>query len=157
MVFVLNLEGEARTWYKSLPDASIDGWDLFQENFTERWANKTNNSSLINAFTHIKKNGDETVTDFNARFSRNYYKFPVTIRRNDACALIFYLEAFDGILGIFLRDKEPRTLEEAWVVSIKLERYFMESYGFISIHDFQLPIVKAVQEACVIEDESQLA
>jgi hypothetical protein len=112
-MFVSTLEGEARTWYKSLPNASIDGRDSFQEKFTKRWANKPDNSSLINAFTHIIKNGDEIVTNFNARFSNNYYKFPITIRPNDVCALIFYLEAFDGILGIFLRNKEPRTLEEA--------------------------------------------
>jgi hypothetical protein len=64
---------------------------LFQENFIERWANNPSNSSLINAFTHIKKNGDETIIDFNARFSKIYYKFPITIRPNDACAFIFYL------------------------------------------------------------------
>jgi hypothetical protein len=155
-MFVSNLEGQARTWYKSLPDAFIDGWDLFQEKFVERWANKLDNSSLINVFTHIKKNGDETVTDFNALFSKNYYKIPITIRLNDACALIFFLEAFDGILGIFLGNKEPRTLKEAQVVAIKLERDFMAAYGFILIHDFQLPIFKAVQEVCVIEDELQL-
>jgi hypothetical protein len=39
-MFVSTLEGEARTWYKSLPDASIDGWDSFQEKFIERWADK---------------------------------------------------------------------------------------------------------------------
>jgi hypothetical protein len=71
--------------------------------------------------------------------------------------LIFYLEAFDGILGVFLRNKEPRTLEEAQVDAIKLERDFMAAYDFISIHDFQLPIVNAVEEVYVIEDEPQLA
>jgi hypothetical protein len=139
-MFFSTLEGEARTWYKSIPDSSIDGWDSFQKNFTEIWVNKIHNSSLINVFTHIKNNWDENVTYFNARFSTIYYKFPITIRSNDSCALIFYLEAFDGILGIFLRNKEPRTLEEAQVAAIKLERYFMASYGFIPIHDFQLPI-----------------
>jgi hypothetical protein len=74
-MFVSTFEGEARTWYKSLPDASIDEWDLFQEKFTERWANKLHNSSLINAFTHIKKNGDEIVNDFNAHFSKNIINF----------------------------------------------------------------------------------
>jgi hypothetical protein len=107
MMFVSTLEGEARRWYKSLLVASIHGWDSFQDKFTERWANKPDNSSLINAFTHIKNNGDETVTDFNACFSKNYYKFPITVRPNDNCALISYLEEFDGILGIFLRNKEP--------------------------------------------------
>jgi hypothetical protein len=39
-MFVSTLEGEARTWYKSLPDASIDGWDSFQAKFIERWVDK---------------------------------------------------------------------------------------------------------------------
>ena len=112
--------------------------------------NKRDNSSLINVFTHIKKNGDETVTDFNARFSKTYYKFPITIRPNVVCDFIFYLESFDGILGIFLRNKEPQTLEEVQVVPIKLERDLMATNGFIPIHDFQLPIVKVVQEVCII-------
>jgi hypothetical protein len=60
-------------------------------------------------------------------------------------------------LGIFLRNKEPRTLEEAHVDVIKLETNFMATYGFIPIHEFQLTIVKALQESCVIEDEPQLA
>jgi hypothetical protein len=38
-MFVSNLEWEARAWYKSLPNASIDGWVSFQDKFTERWAN----------------------------------------------------------------------------------------------------------------------
>jgi hypothetical protein len=38
-MFVSTLEGEARAWYKSLHDASIDGWDYFQEKFTDRWEN----------------------------------------------------------------------------------------------------------------------
>jgi hypothetical protein len=48
-------------------------------------------------------------------------------------------------------------MEEAQVVAIKLERDSMATYGFILIHDFQIPIVKLVQEVRVIEDEPQLA
>jgi hypothetical protein len=33
-IFASTLEGEARAWYKSLPNASIDGCDNFQEKFT---------------------------------------------------------------------------------------------------------------------------
>jgi hypothetical protein len=42
-MFVSTLEGEARAWYKSLPDASIDGWDSFQGKFIERWSDKQDN------------------------------------------------------------------------------------------------------------------
>jgi hypothetical protein len=39
-MFVQTLEGDARTWYKSLPDASIDGWDSFQCKFMKKWGHK---------------------------------------------------------------------------------------------------------------------
>jgi hypothetical protein len=45
-MFVPTLEGEARAWYKSLPDASIDGWDSFQEKFIERWSDKQDNLAV---------------------------------------------------------------------------------------------------------------
>jgi hypothetical protein len=136
-MFVLTLEGEAQTWYKFLPDASIDGWDSFQAKFFERWTDKPENFSLINAFDNIKKNGDETIIDFNARFSKTYYKIPSTISPNHAYALNYYLEAFDGIFGIFLRHKEPQNLDEAQFVAIKLEGHFIAAYDFILIHEFQ--------------------
>jgi len=34
---VQTLEGDARAWYKSLPANSIDGWDSFKRQFTEKW------------------------------------------------------------------------------------------------------------------------
>jgi hypothetical protein len=148
-MFVSTLEWEAQTWYKSLLDASIDGWDSFQEKFTKRWANKPNNFSLIYAFDNIKKNDDETVIDFNASFFKTYYKIPATIRPNHVYTLNYSLEEFDGI---FLRHKEPQNLEEAQVVAIKLEGHFIAAYGFILIL-----IVKALQEVLVSKDEPQLA
>jgi hypothetical protein len=56
---------------------------LFQEKFTERWAEKHDNFFLLNAFDNIKKNENETVIEFNSRFSKAYYRIPTTIRPND--------------------------------------------------------------------------
>jgi hypothetical protein len=39
-MFVQTLEGDAQTWYKFLPGASIDGWDAFRRKFTEKWVCK---------------------------------------------------------------------------------------------------------------------
>jgi hypothetical protein len=90
-MFVQTLKGDARTWYKSLPDAFVDGWDLFQEKFTERCADKQENFSLLNAFDNIQKNENETVIEFNAHFSKTYYRIPTVIRANDALVLMYYL------------------------------------------------------------------
>jgi hypothetical protein len=118
---------------------------------------KQDNFSLINAFDNIKNNGDETVIDFNTHFSKTYCKIPTTIRPNVAYALNYYFEAFDGIFGIFLKNKEPQNLEEAQVATIKLEGHFNATYNFIRIQEFQLPVVKAKWEVHVTKDEPQLA
>jgi hypothetical protein len=49
------LKGDARTWYKALPQASIDGWDSFQTKFIEKWVDKQDNSFLLNAISNIKR------------------------------------------------------------------------------------------------------
>jgi hypothetical protein len=41
-MFVPTLK-EAQAWNKSLPKASIDGWDSFQEKFIERWSDQQDN------------------------------------------------------------------------------------------------------------------
>jgi hypothetical protein len=95
---------------------------------------KQDNFFLISAFDNIKKNGDETVIDFNARFSKTYYKIPISIRPNVSYALNYCLEDFDDIFDIFLNKKEPQTLEEAQAIVIKLEEHFIATYDFILIH-----------------------
>jgi hypothetical protein len=159
-MFVQTLEGDAQVWYKSLPDASIDGWDSFQEKFTERWVDKQDNSFLLKAFANLKKNENETVTEFNAHFSKAYYRIPTAIRHDDTLALMYYLETYDGILDIFLGNKDLHNLEEAQVVAIKLERNICASYKFPLIHvpdqpgkvtpfnDIQPSVVTRAQDPC---------
>jgi hypothetical protein len=59
-----------------------------------------------------------------------------SIHQHEVVALIYYLEAFDGIFCIFLRIKEPQTLVEAKAVAMKLEGHFIVAYGFLPVHDF---------------------
>jgi hypothetical protein len=69
---VSTLEWEARAWYTSLSDASIDGWDSFQDKFIERWENTHDIFFLCTIFSIIKKHESETVCQFNARFFKFY-------------------------------------------------------------------------------------
>jgi hypothetical protein len=83
--------------------------------------------------------------------------------------LIYYLEAFDGIFGVFLRNEDPQNLEEVQVVAIKLERNCLAACELPLIHvpdqpvkvtpldDLQPLVVIEVQEICVNEDKTQLA
>jgi hypothetical protein len=83
--------------------------------------------------------------------------------------LMYYLDTYDGIFGMFLRNKDPQNLEEAQATTIKLERNFLASYKFPPIHvpdqplkvtpfnDLQPSVVTRAQEFLVIEEEPQLA
>jgi hypothetical protein len=168
-MFVSTLKGEARAWYKFLPDASIDGWGSFQEKFIERWTNTQDISFLCTVFSIIKKHESETVFQFNTRFSKFYNRIPNRVRHKEVVALIFYLKAFDGIFSVILRNEDPQNLEEAQAVTVKLERNYLATCELPLIHvleqpmrvtplnDLQPLIVTKVQEVCVIEDEPQLA
>ena len=83
--------------------------------------------------------------------------------------MIYYLEAFDGIFGLFLKNEDPQNLEEAQAAAIKLERNHLAACEVSLIHvpnqpvkvtpldDLQPLVVTEVQEVYVIEDEPQLA
>jgi hypothetical protein len=139
-MFVSTLEWEAQAWYKSLSDASIDGWDPFHEKFSERWENTQDIFFLCTIFSIIKKHESETVCQFNAHFSNFYNQIPYRVRPNEDVALIYYLEAFDGIFGVFLRNEDPQNLEEAQVAAIKLERNHLAACELPSIHVSDQPV-----------------
>jgi hypothetical protein len=91
------------------------------------------------------------------------------VRTNETIALIYYLEAFDGIFGGFIKNEDPQSLEEAQAATVKLERNHLAACELHPIHvpdqpmkvtpldDLQPLVVTKVQEVCVIEDEPQLA
>jgi len=75
-----------------------------------------------------------SLPEFNTCFSKTYYRIPNAERPNAAMALLYYLETYDGIFGILLREKDLHNLEEAQAVAIKLERNILAAYRFPSIH-----------------------
>jgi hypothetical protein len=58
--------------------------------------------------------------------------------------LIYYLEAFDGIFGVFVKNEDPQNLEEAQVATIKLERNHLAAFELPSIHISDQPQCKRV-------------
>ena len=69
-------------------------------------------------FSIIKKHESETVCQFNARFFKFYNQIPYRVRPNEDVALIYYLDTFDGIFGVFLRNEDPQNMEEAQAAAI---------------------------------------
>ena len=72
-------------------------------------------------FNNIKRLPNESVIEFNTRFQKRMYKLMQSMRVDDKVCLITYLNAFDGKTAYQLRDKEPRTLRDAFRMAINVE------------------------------------
>jgi hypothetical protein len=142
---------------------------FLQEKFTNKWENTQDIFLFCTVFSINKKHENDTVLQFNARFFRFYNRIPYRVRPNEVVALIYYLEAFDGIFGVCFKNEDPQSLEEVQDFAIKLERNYLAACALPLIHvpdqlvkvtpldDLQPVVVTEIQEVCVIEDEPQLA
>jgi hypothetical protein len=122
-MFVSSLEGEARSWYKSLQDNTIAILTPFFNKLLERWGNKQDTSFPLRNFIDLTEKENETILEFNTRFGKAYHKIPNTVIPNDEFDLIAYLEKSDGILGVLIRKKDPTTLDVAHKESITTKKH----------------------------------
>ena len=67
---------------------------------------------LLAALTNTKKE-NETMEEFNKKFSDMVGRLHVDIKPSDTSILIYYIEASEGEMRYQLRDKEPENLKEA--------------------------------------------
>ena len=89
--------------------------------FKEQYGDKMNQSYILTEFNNIKRLLNEYVVEFNTRFQKRMYKLMQPMQDDDKVCLITYLNAFDGKILYQLRDKDPRTLREAFRMAINVE------------------------------------
>jgi hypothetical protein len=62
--------------------------------------------------------------------------------------LIFYIEEFDGLFSVFLKQKDPQDLEGAFREAIKMEKHFITvNQTKISLQELLDPQGKKVSQA----------
>ena len=74
------------------------------------------------ALTETKKKENETIEEFNKKFTDLVARIYKDIKPPDASILIYYIEAFEGEMRYQLRDKEPTTLHGAMEIAEKIDR-----------------------------------
>jgi len=72
-LFTLSLQGKVRTWFKTLPEASISNLEQFHKLFLDRWIIKVNLLMLIEEYNQLKRHPDETIQQFSDRFNQIYH------------------------------------------------------------------------------------
>jgi len=68
---------------------------------------------MLTQFHEIKKKENEAIREFDQRFGKLVECIPDDLKPRYGDILLQYNNAFDGQFGFILRDKFPKTLEEA--------------------------------------------
>ena len=87
-VFVQNLDGEARKWFRELPPGSIVDIKALDEAFLKHWGDKKDLLYYHTEFGNPKRENGESLPDFNKRFDRMYSKISAEVKPTPTFAKI---------------------------------------------------------------------
>jgi hypothetical protein len=138
-VFVQSLDGHARKWFKELPAGSIAGIEQFDETFLKHWGDRRDFVYYITEFGNLRKQSNESVSDFTKRFNRMYGKIPAEIKPSDASAKITYSDAFDSDFYLLLRERRSPTLSLMQDVALEVESNILASQKWKGDSDRRRP------------------
>jgi hypothetical protein len=94
-VFVKNLDGDARSWFKDMPPRYIDGIDALDDSLLRHCGDKNDFLYYITEFGALKREEGEYVSYFSKRFNKMYTNIPIEINLTKTSSKITYASAFD--------------------------------------------------------------
>jgi hypothetical protein len=76
---------------------------------------------LLIRLNNMTKDENETFREFHDKFERLVQQIPAIHHPSNNFLLFLYTKAFTGQIGFLLRDKAPRTIQEAHEMATKIE------------------------------------
>jgi len=119
-LFVQSLIEDAAEWYRSLSDGSIFGWCNFADQLIEQFGDHNDTSFASHELPSIKKNTNESVSEFNKRFNKVLNRILRETRPVDSFLIDFYLSAFDSKTHYEIRSQRP-SLPQAFKIAMRIE------------------------------------
>lgn len=120
-LFVQSLDGEARKWFKELPNNSIPTWEEMERLFIQRRGEKRDHGYSLTNFNAIKKKPDESVVEFIKRFNKLYNSLPVEIKPPPAGEKITFAGGFESDFGFTLRERRSPNLDQIQTNALEIE------------------------------------
>ena len=79
-LFVQSLSGEARKWFKGLPNDSMKDGEELETQFTQRWGEKRDYGYSLIEFNEIKRKHNENISEFVKIFNKLYNSLPIEMK-----------------------------------------------------------------------------
>jgi hypothetical protein len=129
---------DVRRRYNSILDKGIKTWDAFHKLFIKIWCTKGDPNMLLLQFSEMKKKENEIVKEFDTRFEMLLQQILDNIIPKDDAILLLYVNTYVGQFGFVLKDKFPKTLEEAQEKATSIK----ENLSSTKVEAFYVPRAK---------------
>jgi hypothetical protein len=126
-LLVQTFEGQVRTWFRSLPAASILSYDALEDAFLRQWGERKDHLYYLTEFGSLKKKNSETVMEFILRFNKLYNKIPAEVKPSQPAAKVTFAGAFEPDFALLLRERRGATLNRMQDDAIEIESNMMAS------------------------------
>jgi hypothetical protein len=126
-LFVYSLEGNVVDWFEDFPANKFGTLKLLIDEFRKRWGDQKEHHFQLGALTTSHKKENETVVEFNEKFSNLVKNLHRDVNPPATAILMYYIEAFEGEMRYALRDKNPQTLPEAQEMAVRIEKIMLEA------------------------------
>jgi hypothetical protein len=120
-LFVYSLEGDVAEWFSEFDPNKFSTLAEIVKAFKERWGDQKENRFLLASLSSSQKKENETMDEFNKRFTDLVKSLPTDIKPSNAAILIYYMEVFQGEMRYALRDKDPQTIKDAQVMDMRID------------------------------------
>ena len=124
-VFVQSLDGEARKWFRELPQRSITDIEALDDAFLKHWGDKKDFLYYHTEFGNLKRENGDSFPDFNKRFNRMYSKIPAEAKPTPTSTKLTYANAFDSDFYLLLRERRCATLADMQDATLEVESNIM--------------------------------
>ena len=112
IIFVEYLDGEARKWFKYLPNNAVATCEEMENYFTKKWGEKRDHDYILTNLNALKKKHNEDVMKFIKRFNKLYNNLPNEIKPPQAVAKVVFSREFESKFGFTLREINSTSLDE---------------------------------------------
>jgi len=124
-VFVQSLDGEARKWFRALPQGSITDIEALDDAFLKQWGDKKDLLYYHTEFGNLKREKGESLPDFNKRFNKMYSKVLAEVKPTPNTTKLTYANAFDPDFCLLLRERRCATLGDMQEATLEVESNIM--------------------------------
>jgi len=120
-LLVQTFEGQVRTWFRSLPPASIRTYNALEDAFLRQWGERKDHLYYLTEFGSLKKKNSENVMEFILRFNKLYNKIPAAVKPSEPSAKVTFARAFEPDFALLLRERRGATLKTMQDDAVEIE------------------------------------